>query len=55
MLVLFHSFLGVRTVVGDYVKGGARTAPAVGPLPVALMLFVLGTIVVLTLPAPGAS
>ncbi len=55
MLVLFHSFLGVRTVVGDYVKGGARTALMTGLYLVAALLFVLGSIVVLTLPVPGAS
>ena len=55
MLVLFHSFLGVRTVLTDYVKGGARTALLTGLYLVALMLFVLGSIVVLTLPLPGAS
>jgi succinate dehydrogenase membrane anchor subunit len=55
MLVLFHSFLGVRTVVTDYVKGGARTAVLTGLYLVALLLFVLGSIVVLTLPVPGAS
>ncbi|HMJ79608.1 MAG TPA: succinate dehydrogenase [Candidatus Dormibacteraeota bacterium] len=53
MLVLFHSFLGVRTVVTDYVKGGARTAVLTGLYLVAAMLFVLGSIVVLTLPLPS--
>ena len=51
MLVILHSFLGVRTVVGDYVKGGARTALMSGLYLLALLLFVLGTIVVVGLPA----
>jgi len=51
MLVVLHSFLGVRTVVGDYVKGSARTALMSGLYLLALLLFVLGTIVVVGLPA----
>ena len=50
MLVLFHSFLGVRVVVRDYVKGGARTALLMGLYLLGFVLFVMGTIVVLTLP-----
>jgi len=51
MLVILHSFLGVRTVVGDYVKGGARTALMSGLYLLALLLFLLGTLVVVGLPA----
>ena len=51
MLVILHSFLGVRTVVGDYIKGGARTALMSGLYLLALLLFVLGTLVVVGLPA----
>lgn len=50
MLVLFHSFLGVRVVVRDYIKGGARTAVLMGLYLLAFILFVMGSIVVLTLP-----
>ena len=25
--VVFHAFMGLRTIVGDYTRGGARTAP----------------------------
>jgi succinate dehydrogenase / fumarate reductase, membrane anchor subunit len=50
MLVLFHSFLGVRIVVRDYVRGGARTALLMSLYLLAFVLFVMGTIVVLTLP-----
>ncbi|HXR27353.1 MAG TPA: hypothetical protein VN771_05775 [Candidatus Baltobacteraceae bacterium] len=51
MLVIMHSFLGVRTVVGDYVKGGARTALMSGLYLLALLLFALGTMVVVGLPS----
>ena len=50
MLVLFHAFLGVRTVIGDYVKGGARMALLVSLYLLGFFLFVAGTSVVLTLP-----
>jgi succinate dehydrogenase / fumarate reductase membrane anchor subunit len=50
MLVLFHAFMGVRTVVVDYVKGGWRTLLLTGLYLLALALFVLGTAVVMTLP-----
>ncbi|TAM62705.1 MAG: succinate dehydrogenase [Chloroflexota bacterium] len=50
MLVLFHSFLGVRTVTKDYLRGGSRTAVLTFLYGLAILLFVLGTIVVMTLP-----
>jgi succinate dehydrogenase / fumarate reductase membrane anchor subunit len=50
MLVLFHAFMGVRTVVVDYVKGGWRTLLLTGLYLLAIGLFVLGTAVVMTLP-----
>jgi succinate dehydrogenase / fumarate reductase membrane anchor subunit len=50
MLVLFHAFMGVRTVVADYTRGGVRTAVLMGLYLVGVVLFVLGTIVVMTLP-----
>jgi len=52
MMVLFHSFLGVRVVVRDYIKGGARTALLMSLYLLAFVLFALGTIVVMTLPRP---
>lgn len=55
MMVLFHSFMGVRTVVSDYSKGGVRTAILMGLYLLAFVLFVLGTIVVMTLPVPGSA
>ncbi len=52
-MVLVHSFMGVRTVVLDYAKGGLRTAVLTGLYLLGAVLFVLGTIVVMTLPLPG--
>ena len=51
-LVIFHSFMGVRTVVGDYSRGGVRTALTMGLYVLALVLFAMGTMVVATLPFP---
>ena len=51
-LVIFHSFMGVRTVVGDYTRGGLRTALTMGLYGLALVLFAMGTMVVATLPFP---
>jgi succinate dehydrogenase / fumarate reductase, membrane anchor subunit len=50
MMVLFHSFMGVRTVVGDYARGGVRIALMGAVYLLAIILFVLGTLVVMTLP-----
>jgi succinate dehydrogenase / fumarate reductase membrane anchor subunit len=51
-LVIFHSFMGVRTVVGDYTRGGLRTALTMGLYLLAVILFAMGTMVVATLPFP---
>ncbi len=53
MFVLFHSFAGVRTVTMDYVKGGARTWTLMVVYLIAIVLFVMGTIVVCSVPLPG--
>jgi succinate dehydrogenase / fumarate reductase membrane anchor subunit len=57
-LVLFHSFMGMRVVIGDYTRGGARMALMGTLYLLAIVLFVIGTLVVMTLPAsrvvPGA-
>jgi succinate dehydrogenase / fumarate reductase membrane anchor subunit len=50
MLVLFHAFMGMRTVVADYTSGGRRTVLLTGLYLLAAILFVLGTVVVMTLP-----
>lgn len=52
--VIFHSFLGVRTVVQDYTGGGIRTALTMALYLGAFVLFALGTLVVATLPFPVA-
>ncbi len=49
--VTFHAFVGMRTVVHDYTKGGLRTALTMLLYLGAFVLFVLGTIVVVTLKA----
>ncbi len=50
MLVLFHAFMGVRTVVIDYARGGVRLLVLSALYLLAFVLFVAGTAVVLTLP-----
>ncbi len=54
MTVLFHGFLGVRTVILDYVhRPGWRTGSMWLLYLTGLLLFVIGTQVVLTLPSPA--
>lgn len=50
MLVLFHAFIGMRTVIIDYATGRLRRILVTGLYLLALVLFVLGTTVVTTLP-----
>lgn len=50
MLVLFHAFMGVRTVIVDYVSGRLRRVLVAGLYLLAVILFILGTTVVATLP-----
>ena len=50
--VVFHAFMGMRTVVGDYTSGGLRTVLTMALYIGALVLFALGTMVVATLPFP---
>ena len=49
-LVIFHSFMGVRTVLGDYTRGGVRVALTMALYVLALVLFAMGTMAVATLP-----
>ena len=49
-MTVLHSFLGVRTVVQDYVSGGARTALTMLLYVTGIALFLMGTIAVMTLP-----
>ncbi len=54
MTVLFHGFLGMRTVVQDYVRGPKKREFLLLLLyTVAVLLFVIGTQVILTLPMRG--
>jgi len=55
MTVLFHGFLGVRTVVLDYVhRPRWRTGLMWALYVTGVFLFIIGTQVVLTLPVSGA-
>lgn len=49
-LVQFHAFMGMRIVVNDYLRGGLRIAALMVLALIGIVLFVLGTIVVMTLP-----
>ena len=54
MLVLFHGFMGMRTVITDYTHGPRlRVALLTVLYLLAVILFVIGTLVVMTLPVPG--
>lgn len=50
MMVLFHAFMGVRTVIADYANGGLRTALLMALYLTGIFLFVIGTMVVMTMP-----
>ena len=55
MTVLFHGFLGVRTVVLDYIHRPVwRTGLLWALYVTGAFLFIIGTQVILTLPIPGA-
>ena len=51
-MVVFHSFMGVRTVLQDYVKGGARLLLTSILYVLAILLFLMGTLAVATLQFP---
>jgi len=56
MMVLFHGFVGVRTVIQDYIHPPAwRTASLWLLYVVGLLLLIIGTQVILTLPTPADS
>jgi succinate dehydrogenase / fumarate reductase membrane anchor subunit len=55
MMVLFHGFMGVRTIITDYAhRPRVRVASLTALYLLGAVLFVLGTNVVMTLPTPGA-
>ena len=50
--VVFHAFMGMRTVVQDYTKGGVRTVLTMALYIGAFVILVMGTIAVMTLNFP---
>jgi succinate dehydrogenase / fumarate reductase membrane anchor subunit len=54
VFVLFHAFMGVRTVIADYTSGGTRTVLTMLLYLTGLVLLAMGSMVVFTLPMPGA-
>src|SRR5476651_2195230 len=52
IVVIVHSILGMRIVVGDYLKGRARTALMSVIYLLGLVLFAAGSVVIFTLPKP---
>jgi succinate dehydrogenase / fumarate reductase membrane anchor subunit len=54
-LVLFHAFMGMRVVISDMSRGGMRMFLLSGLYILAVVLLVIGTAVVMTLPnvVPG--
>jgi succinate dehydrogenase / fumarate reductase, membrane anchor subunit len=50
--VVFHAFMGMRTVVQDYTKGGVRMALTMALYLLAFVIFMMGTIAVMTLNFP---
>ena len=50
--VVFHAFMGLRTVVQDYTKGGTRTVLTMALYLGAFVVFAMGTIAVATLNFP---
>jgi len=50
--VVFHAFMGMRTVVQDYTKGGVRTVLTMALYIGAFVIFVMGTVAVMTLNFP---
>ena len=52
MMVLFHAFMGLRTVVQDYTQGRVRMALTMLLYIVGIVVFAMGTIAVATLKFP---
>ena len=51
-MVVFHAFMGVRTVLQDYVKGGPRLLLTSLLYVLGILLFLMGSIAVATLDFP---
>jgi len=50
-LVVFHAFMGMRTVVGDYTRGSLRMVLTMLLYLLALLIFAMGTIGLVTFPS----
>lgn len=48
--VVFHAFMGVRTIVADYTRGGARTAITMAIYIAAFVIFAMGTFALVSVP-----
>ena len=48
IVVLSHAFLGIRTVTMDYLRGGRRTLALMALSLLGIVIFVMGTMVVMT-------
>lgn len=53
LFVVFHAFMGLRTIVGDYTRGGLRTVITMALYLVAITLFLMGTVVLVTAESVG--
>ena len=53
LFVVFHAFMGMRTIVQDYTRGGVRTLLTMGLYLMAIVLFLMGTVVLVTAPTVG--
>ena len=51
--VVFQAFMGVRIVIHDYTSGGLRTLLTMVLYVLAIVIYALGTMVLVTLPFPG--
>jgi succinate dehydrogenase / fumarate reductase membrane anchor subunit len=49
--VVFHAFMGLRIIVGDYTRGGVRTVLTMGLYLLAIVIFAMGSIALLTVPS----
>ena len=48
--VVFHAFMGVRTIVGDYTRGGVRTTLTMLIYIAAFVVFAMGTFALVSVP-----
>ena len=55
LIVLSHAFLGIRTVTMDYLRGGRRTLALMALYLLGIVVFVMGTVVVMTANIPSVS